>query len=49
MTNIVKNSGKAKWVYSGYVIASDRAVMWSFGNGFARNVLVFGVDNSYYH
>ena len=49
MTNIVKNSGKAKWVYSGYVITSDRAVMWSFGNGFARNVLVFGVDNSYYH
>ena len=20
--------------------------MWSFGNGFARNVLIFGVDNT---
>ena len=24
----------------------DRKSMWGFGNGFARNVPVFGVDNT---
>ena len=31
---------------SGYGIAFDRAVSWSFGNDFARNNLIFGVKNS---
>ena len=45
-TNIVKNSDKGKWVYTGYEIAFDRAGSWSFENKFARNVVIFGVDNS---
>ena len=45
-TNIVKNSDKEKYVYSGYGITFDSAGSWSFGNDFARNVISFGVDNS---
>ena len=44
-TNKLKNSDKAKWVYSGYGIAFYGADSWSFGNDFARNVVLFGVDN----
>ena len=44
--NIVKNSDKDKWVYSGYGIAFDGGDWWSFGNGTARNVITFGVDSS---
>ena len=35
-----------KSVYSGYGIAFDSARSQSFGNGFARNVVIFGVNNS---
>ena len=45
-TNIVKNSDKGKYVYSGYVITFDSAGSWSFGNDFSWNVIIFGVDNS---
>ena len=45
-TNIVKNSDKEKYVYSGYGITFDSASSWSFDNNFARNVISFGVDNS---
>ena len=45
-TNIVKNSDKEKYVYSGYGITVDTAGSWSFDNDFARNVIIFGVDNS---
>ena len=45
-TNIVKNSDKEKCVYSGYGITFDNAGSWNFGNDFARNVIIFGVDNS---
>ena len=45
-TNIVKSSDKEKWVYSGYGIAFDVADSWNFDNDFARNVIIFGVDNS---
>ena len=44
--NIVKNSDKSKYVYSDYGIAFDGAGSQSFGNDFARNVVIFGVDNS---
>ena len=44
-TNIVKNSDKSKHVYSGYGIAFDGADLWSFGNDFARIVVIFGIDN----
>ena len=33
-------------MYSGYGIAFDSAGSWNFGNDFARNFLIFGVDNS---
>ena len=45
-TNIVKNSVKEKYVYSGYEITFDSAGSWSFDICFARNVIIFGVDNS---
>ena len=45
-TNIIEKSDKEKYVYSGYGITFDSADSWSFGNGTARNVTVFGVDNS---
>ena len=45
-TNIVKNSDKEKYVYCGYRITFDSAGSWSFDNDFARNVIIFGVDNS---
>ena len=32
-TNIVKNSDKEKYVYSGYGITFDSAGLWSFDNG----------------
>ena len=44
--NIVKNRDKEKYVYSGYVITFDSAGSASFDNGFARNVIIFGADNS---
>ena len=45
-TNIVEKSDKEKYVYSGYGITFDSAGSWSFGNGTARNFIVFDVDNS---
>ena len=45
-TNLVKNSGKSKYAYSGYGIAFDGASSWSFGNDFTENDVIFGVDNS---
>ena len=44
--NLVKNIDKEKYVYSGYGIKCDSAGSWSFDNDFARNVIIFGVDNS---
>ena len=44
--NKVKNRDKEKFVHSGYQIIFDTAGLWSFSNDFARNVVIFGVDNS---
>ena len=44
-TNIVKNSDKSKYVYSGYEIAIDGKREWNFGND-SRNFIIFVVDNS---
>ena len=33
-------------MYSRYGIAFDGGDCWSFGNGTARSVIIFGVDNS---
>ena len=45
-TSIVKNSDKGKWAYSDYGIAFDGKGTWDFGNGFARNSIIFVVVNS---
>ena len=44
--SIIENSHKEKWVYSGYGIAFDRKGEWSFGNDYATNAIIFGVDNN---
>ena len=45
-TNILKNSDKEKYVYSGYEITFDSEGSWSFDNDLTRNVIIFGIDNS---
>ena len=40
MTNTVKNRDKSKHQYSNYGIAFEGAGSWSFGNDFARNVVI---------
>ena len=44
-TNIVKNRDEEKCLYI-YGITFDSAGSWSFDNDVARNVIIFGVDNS---
>ena len=46
VTNMAKNSDKQKYVYSSFGIAFDWKGDWSFDNDYARNVIIFGVDNS---
>ena len=48
-TNIIKNNDKEKYVFSGYGIVFDGKGGWSFGNDYARNVIIFGVDSSSFH
>ena len=43
--NIIKKSDKEKYVYSNHGIEFDRKGEWSFGNDYAKNVVVFEVDN----
>ena len=38
--NIVKESDKEKYMYTGYGIAFDVKSDWNFGNDFARNVVI---------
>ena len=45
-TNIVKNYDEEKYVDGGYEITFDSTGSWSFNNDTARNVIIFGVDNS---
>ena len=45
-TDIVKNGEKEKRVYSGYGKVFDGAGLWNFGNDNARNVVIFGANNS---
>ena len=46
VTNIVKNIDKENYLQSGYRIAFDGKGEWSFGNDYAGNVIIIGVDNS---
>ena len=41
-----KNSYESKNMCNGYRIAFNEDGSWSFGNEFAKNVVIFGVDNS---
>ena len=43
---MVKNRDKEKYVNSEYGITFDSAGSWSLNNDTARNVIIFGVDNS---
>ena len=44
--SITKNADIDKNKYSGYGIGFDRSSIYSFGNGFGRNVITFGVDKA---
>ena len=43
---IVTNSDRGKWMYSGYGIPFNGKGMYSSVNDYARNVVIFGFDNS---
>ena len=43
---LVRNGIKNKFSYNGWGIAVDAEGSWSFGNNFARNAVIFAVDNS---
>ena len=44
---MIKSSDKEKWVCSIYEVIFDSAGLWHFDdNDFARNVVIFGFDNS---
>ena len=45
-TNILKDSDKEKCIYKGQGITFDSGDSWRFGNDFARNIIIFCVDNS---
>ena len=43
---LVRNAIQTKFIYNGRGIAFDGEGFWSFDNDSARNVVIFGVDNS---
>ena len=43
---LVRNAVKSKLTYNVQGIAFDGEGSWIFDNGYARNVIMFGVDNS---
>ena len=45
-TNVVNYSDKEKWVYSDYAIAFAGANSWRCGNDYAKNIAIYGFDNS---
>ena len=47
--NLTENAGINKYGYSGYEIGFDRHGSFSFGNGFGRNVIIVGVNMTWYH
>ena len=44
--SLTKNVDINQYKYSGYDIGFDRKAEFSFGNGFGRNVIIFGADLS---
>ena len=45
-TKVVKSGDTGRYVHSDYGITFDSAGFWNFDNNTARNVTIFGVDNS---
>ena len=45
-SNVAKNRDKSRYVYRFCGVAFDGLGSWSFGNDFARNAIIFGVDSS---
>ena len=43
---ILEKNDKIKYGFSSNAIAFDELGSWNFGNNFARNVIIFSVDNS---
>ena len=43
---LTRNAGKCKFTYNYQWIGFHGKGMWRFGNGFARNVKIFGVYNT---
>ena len=41
---MTKHADIDRYKYYGYGIKFDRKVVFSFGNGFGRNCIIFGVD-----
>ena len=48
-TNIVKNSDKVKYVYSGYGIAFDGKCKCNFGNDLAKNLVLTILKMIFYY
>ena len=44
--SLTKHADIDQYKYSGYGTGFDRKVEFSFGNGFGRNCIIFGVDMS---
>ena len=44
--SVVQNGDKIKYVFADYEIAFDGTSLWGFGKDLARNVVIFGNDNS---
>ena len=44
--SLAKNADIDKYIYSGYGTGFDRSSVYSVGNGFGRNVIIFEVDMS---
>ena len=43
---LTRNATKSRFVYIDRGIPFDGASLWIFDNGFSRNAVIFGVDNS---
>ena len=43
---ILEKNDKIKYGFSSNAIVFDELGSWNFGNNFARNVIIFSVDNS---
>ena len=46
LIKLTRNATKTKFTYNGYGIAFDGSNSWNFGDEFAQNVLIFGVENA---